>query len=205
MKRCFIFAAGTFYGLRKRPEAGDLVIAADAGYRVCQQEGLVPDVILGDFDSMDQPADFANVRRAPVEKDDTDTGHAITYALAHGFRTLVLTCALGGRLDHTLANLQNAANAAVQGASVTILDEGSEISFLTHGTLRLKKRPGWGLSVFSLSDASTGVCLRGVKYELENAALDNRFPLGVSNEFDAPEAEITVEQGVLMVMQKKKQ
>ena len=50
-----------------------------------------------------------------------------------------------------------------------------------------------------------GVCLRGVKYELENAALDNRFPLGVSNEFDAPEAEITVEQGVLMVMQTKKQ
>lgn len=88
---------------------------------------------------------------------------------------------------------------------MTILDEGSEISFLTHGTLRLKKRPGWGLSVFSLSDASTGVCLRGVKYELENAALGNRFPLGVSNEFDAPEAEITVEQGVLMVMQTKKQ
>ena len=145
------------------------------------------------------------VERLIPEKDDTDTGHAITYALAHGFRTLVLTCALGGRLDHTLANLQNAANAAVQGASVTILDEGSEISFLTHGTLRLKKRPGWGLSVFSLSDASTGVCLRGVKYELENAALDNRFPLGVSNEFDAPEAEITVEQGVLMVMQTKKQ
>ena len=55
MKRCFIFAAGTFYGLRKRPEAGDLVIAADAGYRVCQQEGLVPDVILGDFDSMEAP------------------------------------------------------------------------------------------------------------------------------------------------------
>ena len=58
--------------------------------------------------------------------------------------------------------------------------------------------------MFSLSDASTGVCLRGVKYELENAALDNRFPLGVSNEFDAPEAEITVEQGVLIVMQNKK-
>ena len=88
--------------------------------------------------------------------------------------------------------------------SVTILDEKSEITFLTRGMLRLKKRPGWGLSVFSLSDTSTGVCLRGVKYELENAVLDNRFPLGVSNEFDAPEAEIAVGQGILMVMQTKK-
>ena len=68
MKRCFIFAAGTFYGLRKRPEAGDLVIAADAGYRVCQQEGLVPDVILGDFDSMEAPDAGEKVCRLPVEK-----------------------------------------------------------------------------------------------------------------------------------------
>lgn len=88
------------------------------------------------------------MERLIPEKDDTDTGHAITYALAHGFRTLVLTCALGGRLDHTLANLQNAANAAVQGASVTILDEGSEISFLTHGTLRLKSGPAGACPCF---------------------------------------------------------
>ena len=202
--RCIIVSGGVFSPAPEQ-QPGDFVIACDRGYAYCERLGLMPDLFIGDFDSYSGAvAPGVAVERLIPEKDDTDTGHAITYALAHGFRTLVLTCALGGRLDHTLANLQNAANAAVQGASVTILDEGSEINFLTHGTLRLKKRPGWGLSVFSLSDASTGVCLRGVKYELENAALDNRFPLGVSNEFDAPEAEITVEQGVLMVMQTKK-
>lgn len=201
--RCIIVSGGVFSPAPEQ-QPGDFVIACDRGYAYCERLGLTPDLFIGDFDSYSGAvAPGVAVERLIPEKDDTDTGHAITYALAHGFRTLVLTCALGGRLDHTLANLQNAANAAVQGASVTILDEGSVISFLTHGTLRLKKRPGWGLSVFSLSDASTGVCLRGVKYELENAALDNRFPLGVSNEFDAPEAEITVEQGVLMVMQTK--
>jgi len=215
--RCIIVSGGVFSPAPEQ-QPGDFVIACDRGYAYCERLGLTPDLFIGDFDSYSGAvAPGVAVERLIPEKDDTDTGHAITYALAHGFRTLVLTCALGGRLDHTLVNvyllvmlreqgnLQNAANAAVQGASVTILDEGSVISFLTHGTLRLKKRPGWGLSVFSLSDASTGVCLRGVKYELENAALDNRFPLGVSNEFDAPEAEITVEQGVLMVMQTKKQ
>ena len=56
-KRCFIFAAGTFFGLREAPGPGDAVIAADAGYRTCRQAGLVPDLLLGDFDSMEEPAD----------------------------------------------------------------------------------------------------------------------------------------------------
>ena len=66
MRRCFIFAAGSFYGLRERPVPGDLVIAADAGYRICRGEGIVPDLLLGDFDSMEPPAGFAQVRRLPV-------------------------------------------------------------------------------------------------------------------------------------------
>ena len=89
MKRCFIFAAGTFYGLRERPAPGDLVIAADAGYRVCQQAGIVPDLLLGDFDSMDQP-DFPNIRRSPVEKDDTDTMLAVKTALEEGLPTIAV-------------------------------------------------------------------------------------------------------------------
>ena len=202
--RCIIVSGGVF-GPAPERRPGDFIIACDRGYAYCGRLGLTPDLFIGDFDSYSGTvAPGVAVERLIPEKDDTDTGHAITYALSHGLRELVLVCALGGRLDHTLANVQNAANAAAQGASVTILDENSELTFLTHGTFRLKKRPGWGLSVFSLSDTSTGVCLRGVKYELENAVLDNRVPLGVSNEFDAPEAEIAVGQGILLVMQTKK-
>ena len=93
---------------------------------------------------------------------------------------------------------------AAEGANVTILDEREEITFLTGGTLRLPRRKGWGLSVFSLTDRCTGVCLRGVKYRLEDAVLTNRVPLGVSNEFAAPEAEISLTQGILMIAQTKK-
>ena len=77
MKRCFIFAAGSFYGLRERPAPGDFVIAADGGYQHCLREKLQPDLLLGDFDSMEPPADFARVCRLPMEKDDTDTLAAI--------------------------------------------------------------------------------------------------------------------------------
>lgn len=84
MNRCFIFAAGTFYGLRERPAPGDFVIAADAGYQTCLRVGVTPDLLLGDFDSMEIPADFSNIRRSPVEKDDTDTMLAIKTGLAEG-------------------------------------------------------------------------------------------------------------------------
>ena len=208
MRRCVIVGGAeirTYDRVRQYFRPDDFFIYCDCGLRHQEALRAEPDLIVGDFDSHEKPETDRETIVLPVKKDDTDTVFAAKEAMRRGFDEFLLVGVSGGRLDHTLANVQNAANAAAQGTSVTILDEGSEISFLTHGTLRLKKRPGWGLSVFSLSDASTGVCLRGVKYELENAALDNRFPLGVSNEFDAPEAEITVEQGVLMVMQTKKQ
>lgn len=146
--RCIIISGGVF-GPVPEKQPGDFIIACDRGYVYCERLGLTPDLFIGDFDSYSGAvAPGVAVERLIPEKDDTDTGHAITYALSHGFRELVLVCALGGRLDHTLANLQNAANAAAQGMSVTILDEKSEITFLTRGMLRLKKRPGWGLSVF---------------------------------------------------------
>ena len=77
MKRCFIFAAGTFYGLRERPAPGDLVIAADAGYQTCRKLGIEPDLVLGDFDSMPVPEHAEEIIRLPVEKDDTDTIAAV--------------------------------------------------------------------------------------------------------------------------------
>ena len=203
-KRCIIVSGGELGPVPER-QPGDFIIACDRGYAYCVRLGLRPDLFIGDFDSFSgSVASEVPVERLRPEKDDTDTGHAIRYALDHGYAALILVCALGGRLDHTLANLQNAAGAACEGASVTILDETTQVTFLTGGTLRLASRPGWGLSVFAMSDTCTGVCLRGVKYTLEDATLTNRFPLGVSNEFDAPEAEISLAHGTLMVVQTKK-
>ena len=110
MKRCFIYAAGTFYGLREPPRGGDLQIAADAGLHLCERLGVRPDVVLGDFDSMDVRQAPADCIRVPVEKDDTDTMLALREGLRRGCDTFYLYGATGGaRLDHTLANLQSLA------------------------------------------------------------------------------------------------
>ena len=145
MKRCFIFAAGTFYGLRKRPEAGDLVIAADAGYRVCQQEGLVPDVILGDFDSMEAPDAGEKVCRLPVEKDDTDTLAAVKLGLERECTDFWIYGGTGGkRLDHTLANLQTLLYLRRRGARGFLYDNDFVWTALENESLQVRKTVEWG-------------------------------------------------------------
>ena len=200
MKRCFIFAAGTFYGLRESPAPGDLVIAADAGYRVCQQAGIVPDLLLGDFDSMDQP-DFPNIRRSPVEKDDTDTMLAVKTALEEGCDTVYIYGGTGGkRLDHTLANLQTLLFIRRRGARGYLYDDDFVWTAVENESLTIEKTVGWGLfSVFCLGDRAEGIDETGFQYPLADAVLTPEFPLGVSNHILEPTATITVRKGALAI------
>lgn len=201
MKRCFIFSAGTFYGLRERPAPGDLVIAADAGYRVCRKLDIVPDLLLGDFDSMEQPADFVNVRRSPVEKDDTDTMLAVKTALEEGCDTVYIYGGTGGkRLDHTLANLQTLLFLRRRGARGYLYDDDFVWTAIERESLTIEKTVEWGLfSAFCLGDRAEGIDEVGFQYSLADAVLTPEFPLGVSNHILEPTATITVRKGALVV------
>lgn len=201
MNRCFIFAAGTFYGLRERPASGDLVIAADAGYKTCLQAGIVPDLLLGDFDSMEAPADFANIRRSPVEKDDTDAMLAVKTALGRGCDTVYIYGGTGGkRLDHTLANLQSLLYLRRHGARGWLYGDDFVWTAIENESLTIQKTVEWGLfSAFCLGDRAEGVGETGFQYPLENAVLTPDFPLGVSNHILEPEAVVTVRRGALIV------
>lgn len=202
MKRCFIFAAGTFYGLRRKPEEPeDLVIAADAGYRTCRELGIVPDLLLGDFDSMEQPEDFANIHRSPVEKDDTDTMLAVKTGLEQGCGEFYLYGGTGGRrLDHTLANLQTLLYLRRRGARGYLYDNDFVWTVIENETIRVDKTVEWGLlSVFCLGDRARGVTETGVQYPLQGAELTAEFPLGVSNHILEPVAAVGVETGALAV------
>ena len=201
MKRGFIFAAGTYYGLRERPLPGDLVLAADAGYRICQEEGIAPDLVLGDFDSMEEPTELDNVRRVPVEKDDTDTMLAVKTALEHGCDTIYIYGGTGGkRLDHTLANLQTLLFLRRHGARAYLYDDDFVWTAVENETLTLQKEVEWGLvSVFCLGDRAEGIDEVGCQYPLKDAALTPDFPVGVSNHILEDTAAITVRKGTLIV------
>lgn len=200
MKRCFIFAAGSFYGLRERPLPGDLVIAADAGYRLCRSLGVVPDLALGDFDSMPEPVGVP-VRRVPVEKDDTDTMLALKTGLEQECGEFYLYGFTGGkRLDHTLANLQSLLYLRRRRVRGWLYGDDFVWTAIENESLTIHKEVEWGLfSAFCLGDKAEGIDEVGFQYPLRDATLTSEFPLGVSNHILEPKAAVTVRDGALLV------
>ena len=199
---CFIFAAGDRpEHLPVLPGQDDLVIAADAGYKTCRSFGIVPTLVLGDFDSMDAPTDFDNVLRVPVEKDDTDTFLAAKLGLEKGCKVFHLYGGAGGeRGDHTLANLQMLLWLSKRGCRGWFYDRRYVYTAITNESITIKKERDWALlSVFCMGPDAHGISLRGVQYPLENGSLSAEFPLGVSNHILDDTATVTVTDGTLLV------
>ncbi len=204
MKKTWAIVAGGKFSPLRDIEKCEYIIACDLGYEYLHREELRPDLLVGDFDSYMGPLPEGVPRLdLPVEKDDTDTMAAIRHAAAQEeCGEIWLYCALGGRLDHLLGNLQAAAFAVRRGIPVRIVDEENEILVFSGGSVTVPERAGYSLSVLALSDRCTGVSIRGTKYELEDVTVENSFPIGVSNQWRGT-AEITVEQGVLAVIESK--
>lgn len=122
MPTCYIVGAGDFTPRGFAPVPGDLVLAADGGYRALYSLGYMPDLLLGDFDSLGDlplPPDLP-VLRFPARKDDTDTGLALRHGLDRGYRDFALYGCAGGRVDHLLANLQSMARVSRLGAAIRL-------------------------------------------------------------------------------------
>lgn len=203
MNRCFIFGAGPFFGLPLSPTEEDFLIAADGGLEWCRQENLTPALLLGDFDSLSPDSLTAfpwTVETFPVEKDDTDMMLAVKAGLARGCREFHLYGGLGGRLDHTLANLQTLLYIARHQGRGYLYGEDWIYTAVENGTFSLPDAPKDTLfSVFCLGADAKGVSIRGAKYPLDHVVLTAAFPLGVSNRFLSGPAEVEVLEGALLV------
>lgn len=196
---CYIIGAGDFYGLRELPDDSDYVIAADAGYEYCCRNDIIPDLVLGDFDSLGAAPKHPNVMQLPVEKDDTDTMFALKLGLEKGYKRFYIYGGLGGaRPDHSLANLQALVYLLEHGARGWLFGEKYVWTAIKNAGIRLS---GEGdVSVFCPDGTAEGVSLRGLKYTLGDAVIKSSFPIGVSNSFEQPDAEISVKNGTLLIM-----
>ena len=176
-----------------------LVIAADSGLDHCKAVGIVPNIAVGDFDSAktDVPEGVERVT-VPSEKDITDAWLAARTALERGYTELRFFCALGGRLSHTLANIQMLRDLKRQGAVGVLFGEHCGMFLLEGKSVRIPRFDGY-LSLFALDDTAV-VSESGVKYPLDRHTLTNLFPLGVSNEITADFAEITIHSGLCAVV-----
>ena len=197
---CYIVGAmepGEIVVRRDRPA---LVIAADAGLTHLERQGITPDWIVGDFDSLGSTPRGDNIIRHPVEKDDTDMMLAVKTGLAQGCREFVIYGGIGGRLDHTYANFQTLTWIAAHGGRGYLLGDGMVSTVIANGAILFPEICGGTISVFCPDGEAKGVTLRGLYYPLRDAVLTSAFPLGVSNSFTGQPAEVSVKDGRLLVM-----
>ena len=180
------------------PRPCDLVIAADGGY--AHLGGIHADLVVGDFDSLGFVPEGEAIVRHPKEKDDTDTMLAARIGISRGYRAFVLLGGVGGRLDHTLANIQTLAFLRENGARGALLGEGQTITLLQNEALRFRAGLSGIISVFSFGEKAEGVYERGLAYALTDATLRDTNPLGVSNAFTGESAEVSVRKGRLVVL-----
>lgn len=197
---CWVAGAGEFYAPAFAPLPGDYVIAADGGYEALRRLGAPIDMALGDFDSLGYVPEHRNIVRCNPVKDDTDMTLAVKEGLGRGYKRFALLGGLGGRLAHTLANLQTLMYLSRRGARGFLIGKNEIATALTDGELRFSAAHRGYLSLFCLSEPACGVTLRGLKYELTDAALESSVALGVSNEFTGRESSVAVARGTLVVL-----
>ena len=212
-ERCIIVGAGEWDISALPVREGDYVIAADGGYARCIRLGIEPDLVLGDFDSLegDGREDLMRlreerpekVRSLPVEKDDTDMLAAIREGLALNCREFLIYGGLGGRLSHTVANLQCLNFLKNQGARGCLVGERVLILLARQETITFPEKWQGYLSLFG--ERAEGVTIRDMKYLLDGAVLTNEFPIGVSNEFIGKAGRVTVEKGTLLIVVERMQ
>ena len=217
-KTAIIIGAGDFTerDLPKEKSEDILLIAADGGLTKLEAMGLVPDIIIGDFDSLGYVPEYADanaddndgkvipgkteILTLPVEKDDTDMEAAICAAWSEGCRTFRLYGAYGDRPDHFLANLQLIAELCRCGADAQITASEFTVYAITNDRIDLNGNDGDIFSVFTLEKEAKGVSISGnVKYPLDGAVLTNNCSLGVSNQLTGTEASIEVSDGTLLI------
>lgn len=200
MNICYIVGAGECNSLDIIPDKGDLTVAADAGYLYFKRSEITPDIVIGDFDSLGEIPMLENVVKLNPIKDITDMNAAVKAGIDRGYTEFHLYGACGGRIDHTLANIQLIASLAKKNIKAYIHSGSTVITAIHNKSLEFDSSYKGYISVLSHSDKCSGVCISGLKYTLDNATLSNDFSLGVSNEFIGTDSKITVKNGTAVII-----
>jgi len=196
--RCIMMCAGEYHPMEIEIRQDDFVVAVDGGLAYLQEEGIEPDLLLGDFDSLEDTGcggkklseTIARYRamgpdhflQLPVVKDDTDTMAAARLGLEKGYREFLIYGAMGGRPDHLMANIQTMVFILHKGGQAWMLDRETRMTVIGPGEFRLPADFEGTVSLFALDSCLENVTIRGMKYEVEGATVRNDYPVGCSNE-----------------------
>ena len=211
MHRCVIISAGQIDNYERSKsfiQPGDFCIFCDDGLRHAEKLGVIPDLIVGDFDSCDSSdlskyagtAGHPEIIKLPREKDDTDTLFAVKLAVERGFDDFLFLGAMGARFDHALANVSVLLFLDGLGIKAVLVDDYSEMQIVGERPFYIKDDCSY-FSVMTTEGSVSGVNIKNAKYPLENASLSADFQLGISNEvLPGKTAEISVANGRVLIV-----
>ena len=203
-RRCVIIGGapiGNYPFVRGHLRAGDFCVFCDGGLRHRKGLGVAPDLVVGDFDSFENPHLSVETVVLPCEKDDTDTVYAAREALRRGFRSFLLLGAAGGRLDHTIANLSLLLMIEEAGGRAELVDDYS-VMRLVGATPTAVAGDCAFFSLLNITGEAAGICIRGAKYPLTNGEIPASYQYGVSNEvLPGESAVVSVARGRLLLME----
>lgn len=207
---CIVIGAGDFTLSEIDIKEDDFCIAVDGGYLYCKLLGIVPDLIIGDMDSVDENtrADIENIKKTDTvkivelhpEKDDTDMLAALRIGMEKGYEVFRMYGGMGGRVEHTIANIQCLSHLKNSGKKAYIMDANVMMTVIKNESVRFDRSMEGYMSLFSLGEKAQGVNISGMKYPLSQATVTNDYPIGISNEFIGEEGIVSVENGMLLLI-----
>lgn len=203
MKRCVIVGGadiGNYEYVRSLLSGEDFFVFCDSGLKHMDRLGVRPSLIVGDFDSHENPHLEAETIVLPREKDDTDTVYGVKEALKRGFDTFLLIGVVGGRLDHTLGNVSILLYLDTIGKKGVIVDDYSEMEIVSSSPVSVSDRYAY-FSLLNVSGRAKGVTIQNAKYPLDNAEITCEYQYGISNEvLPGRTAIVSVRDGRLLLI-----
>lgn len=189
----------------------DYMIAADSGMNFLHRNNIVPNVIAGDFDSVNEESlrafsqmDNVEMLRLNPMKDDTDTEFVIREAIRRGAKEITLLGATGTRLDHVLGNLHLLGIGIKEQVSMELVDKHNRIRMIEKEyTIHKSEQFGDFVSLLPICGDVKGVTLRGMKYPLTDAVIPSFSSLGISNEIVEEKATMEIKDGVLLLIESR--
>ena len=205
--KAFIFCGGEVFPqyINETREDGDLVIAADSGYKNAIALSFPIDILVGDFDSLGGiPDGVGEVVRLPAEKDVTDTQYAIDLAIKQGASELVIVASTSGRVDHTISILATLEDLHSKKIRARIVNGQNRIHFIRNSGHIVIRDPNFKyFSLIAADEKVKGVSVEGGKYPLKNKTLERKHQFAVSNEIVKNAALITVKKGGVFIIESR--
>lgn len=202
MKDILIISAGDNKNsdkLKEYAQKSDYIICADGGWIYAEKCGITPNILVGDFDSCEEPKVFLPKVKLPTEKDETDTQYALKNVFSKSPSSIVIFGGIGDRFDHSYANVC-LLYGCVQHEIKAFVTDGKTKIYMTDNELVLNEPKNTTISIYSFSDVSYGVSIEGFKYSLNNATLTKFDVVGTSNLTTKEKQKICVENGILIVV-----